>query len=52
MSHYDEFDFLIVNDDFEAAVREMQAIFLASRQRRHIQAERHAELIEALLSEA
>ena len=52
MSHYAEFDFLIVNDDFEAAVREMQAIFLASRQRRHIQVERHGDLIEALLSES
>ena len=52
MSHYDEFDFVIVNDDFEAAVREMQAIFLASRQRRHIQIERHGDLIEALLSES
>ena len=52
MSHYGEFDFLIVNDDFEAAVTEMQAIFLGSRQRRHIQVERHSSLIEALLREA
>ena len=51
MSHFAEFDFLIVNDDFDAAVREMQAIFLASRQRRHVQAQRHARLIEALLSD-
>ena len=49
MSHYDEFDFLIVNDDFEAAVREMQAIFVGSRQRRHLQQARHAGLIAALL---
>ncbi|MFA6984761.1 MAG: guanylate kinase [Arenimonas sp.] len=49
MSHYDEFDFLIVNEDFDTAAREMQAIFLASRQRRQVQAERHAALIEALL---
>ena len=52
MSHYGEFDFLIVNDDFEAAVTEMQAIFLGSRQRRHIQVERHSSLIAALLREA
>ena len=51
MSHYDEFDFLIVNDDFDTAVRDMQAIFLGSRQRRHIQAQRHAGLIRALLEE-
>jgi hypothetical protein len=37
MSHYDEFDFVIVNEDFDTAVCEMQAIFVGSRQRRHIQ---------------
>ena len=51
MSHYDEFDFVIVNDDFAEAVREMQAIFVGSRQRRHIQQARNAALIAALLSE-
>jgi guanylate kinase len=49
MSHYAEFDFVIVNDVFAQAVREMQAIFLGSRQRRHIQQVRHASLIEQLL---
>lgn len=49
MSHYDEFDFLIVNEDFDTATREMQAIFLASRQRLTVQAERHSDLIAALL---
>jgi guanylate kinase len=51
MSHYEDFDFVIVNEDFETAVAEMQAIFIGSRQRRHIQQQRHAALIEALLSE-
>ena len=49
MSHHGEFDFLIVNDDFDTAVREMQAIFLASRLRRTVQVGRHADLIQALL---
>ena len=49
MSHYDEFDFVIVNEDFETAVAEMQAIFVGSRQRRHIQQQRHAGLIAELL---
>lgn len=49
MSHYDEFDFVIVNEDFETAVSEMQAIFIGSRQRRHIQQQRHAQLIAHLL---
>jgi guanylate kinase len=50
MSHYDEFDFVIVNEDFDTAVREMQAIFIGSRQRRHVQQQRHSQLIAALLS--
>ncbi len=50
MSHYDEFDFVIVNEDFPTAVREMQAIFVGSRQRLHVQQERHAALIAALLA--
>ncbi|NLA66920.1 MAG: guanylate kinase [Gammaproteobacteria bacterium] len=51
MSHYDEFDFVIVNDDFDTAVAEMCAVFTASRLRRATQARRHAALIEALLRE-
>jgi len=50
MSHYDEFDFVIVNEDFETAVCELQAIFVGSRQRRHIQQQRHAGLIRDLLA--
>ena len=51
MSHFDEFDFLIVNDDFQTAVRDMQAIFLGSRQRRHLQQQRFAGLIATLLED-
>ena len=51
MSHHGEFDFLIVNEDFETAVGEMCAIFAASRLRRDAQAQRHAGLIRALLEE-
>ena len=49
MSHFGEFDFLIVNDDVDEAVRDMQAICLGSRQRRPLQQPRHADLIRALL---
>ena len=49
MSHYGEFDFLIVNEDFETAVAEMCAIFTASRMRRDNQVARHSRLITALL---
>ena len=51
MSHYDEFDYLIVNEHFHVAVDEMCAIFVASRLRRPLQAARHGALIRALLAE-
>jgi guanylate kinase len=50
MSHYDEFDYVIVNEVFETAVDEMCAIFIASRLRREAQAVRHAGLIDTLLN--
>ena len=50
MSHHAEFDYLIVNEHFDTAVDEMCAIFAASRLRRERQQERHAALIESLLS--
>ena len=50
MSHYGEFDYVVVNEDFEVAVAEMCSIFTASRLRREAQAQRHAALIEGLLA--
>jgi guanylate kinase len=49
MSHYREFDYVIVNEHFDTAVDEMCAIFTASRLRRAQQELRHAGLIRALL---
>ncbi len=51
MSHYGEFDYVIVNDVFDRAVDEMHAIFTASRLRRDRQVARHGKLISALLAE-
>ncbi len=51
MSHYGEFDFVIVNEHFDTAVNDMCAIFSASRLRKDIQVARHAKLITALLSD-
>jgi guanylate kinase len=50
MSHYHEFDYVIVNEVFDTAVNEMCAVFTASRLRRDAQAERHRDLIDALLA--
>ena len=49
MSHYAEFDYVIVNEVFDTAVAEMCSIFTASRLRREAQAARHAALLAALL---
>jgi guanylate kinase len=51
MSHYGEFDYVIVNEHFETAVDDMCAIFRASRLRRDAQVARHARLITALLAD-
>ena len=50
MSHYGEFDYVIVNEHFATAVNEMCAIFTASRLRREAQVARHGRLISLLLA--
>lgn len=49
MSHYDEFDHVVVNEVFDDAVDETCAIVTASRTRRPVQQRRHAALIAELL---
>ena len=51
MSHYGEFDYVIVNEHFGTAVDDMCAIFRASRLRKDAQVARHARLITALLAD-
>ncbi|MFC4727986.1 guanylate kinase [Coralloluteibacterium thermophilus] len=51
MSHYGEFDYVIVNEHFDTAVNEMCAIFTASRLRRDVQVARHSRLLTALLTD-
>ena len=48
-AHYDEYDFLIINDDFATALDELMAVVRAQRLRTSQQAERHADLLERLL---
>lgn len=50
MSHYNEYDYLVVNDDFERALRELAAVFVAGRVRREAQQRRLGPLIERLLA--
>ena len=50
MSHYEEFDYLVVNDDFDTALQELRAVVVARRQRRVAQQNRRAALIRELLA--
>ncbi|WP_026376566.1 guanylate kinase [Aestuariibacter salexigens] len=49
MSHYSEFDFVLVNDDFETTLYEFEAIVLGQRQRCASQQARHGALLAELL---
>ena len=52
MSHYDEYDFLIINDEFDQAKVELKAIFLAQRLLIDAQSERNGLLLQSLLEES
>ena len=49
-AHYDEFDFVVINDDFDTALRELQAIVTCRRQRLAAQQWRHGKMLKALLA--
>lgn len=48
ISHVGEFDYVIINDDFDTALADFQAVFRACRLRVADQHERHAELFISL----
>ena len=50
MSHYDEYDFVIVNDDFDTALSQLQSIFTAMRSKTTVMKEKNTILINDLLS--
>ena len=50
MSHVADFDYVVVNDDFDAALDHLKAIVQAERLKTPVQAERQQTLIAALLS--
>jgi guanylate kinase len=49
MRHHAEFDYLVINDDFERALDALKAIVLASRQRLALQVARERERLRQLL---
>ncbi|MDE2307877.1 MAG: guanylate kinase [Xanthomonadaceae bacterium] len=50
ISHAHEFDFILINDEFERALDDLQAIVRAVRQRSALQWRRHEALIAELLA--
>jgi guanylate kinase len=48
-SHYNEYDFVIVNDDFESALGDIEIIVMAQRLTLKAQEERHQVLLNSLL---
>lgn len=50
MSHYGEFNYLIINDDFETALQQLHAIVIARRQRTAAQSQIQQELLQNLLN--
>lgn len=49
MTHYPEFDYIVINDEFEQARDELAAIFVCHRMRLECQQQNHAELLAGLL---
>ena len=49
MSHYAEFDYLVVNDDFEDALSKLKTIIKDKRLLRDKQIQSHEQLLEDLL---
>ncbi|WP_009875576.1 guanylate kinase [Actinobacillus pleuropneumoniae] len=50
MSHYNEFDYVIVNDDFQTALSELKSILTSERLKQAFSAVRYEKLIRQLLS--
>jgi guanylate kinase len=49
MTHFSEFDYLVVNDNFDLALAQLNAIFQANRLTQQGQSARHSELVSSLL---
>ena len=49
MSHFEEFDYLVINDNFDAAVSDLKAIILSQRLKVNIQKKKYKDLIKKLL---
>jgi len=48
-SHYDEYDYVIVNDDFDTALADIETIVIAQRLKREVQQINYQDLLNDLL---
>ncbi|MGO1295711.1 MAG: guanylate kinase [Vibrio sp.] len=51
ISHYDEYDYVIVNDDFDLAIMDFKAILRAERLKQDKQAAKYSAMFAALLAD-
>ncbi|MEX0294965.1 guanylate kinase [Pseudomonas putida] len=49
MQHYDEYEYVIINDDFDVALEELKAVFRSNRLLLCKQQERHGALLKQLI---
>ena len=49
ISHYDEFDYIVINNNFDIALKELHSIFSSGRLAQTKQVEAHNNLIQAML---
>jgi guanylate kinase len=49
MTHYAEFDYIVINDDFDTAVDELASIFVSNRLLADVQQQRHSRKLAELL---
>jgi len=52
MSHYDEYDFVLINDDFDQTLEQFESIVLAHRQLTANQQRKYGDLITELLAKS
>jgi len=48
MTHYNEFDFVVINGDFDNAVKDLESIFLANRLKLDKQTQKNQSLLDEL----
>lgn len=51
LSHYREFDYLVINDDLNTALEELKTIILSTRENKPCQAQDHSDFAEQIMAQ-